>query len=418
MDISQIRKDLILKNGSYYFDFTASGLGLKSIEKYMQSVLLTYANTHSQGSRFANHTQFLYDLAREDIKACLGLKEDFALISTGFGCSSAIQRFGEILGLFCSPCVKERYFKNFDKSKAPLVLVGPYEHHSNELCFREGLCECARVPLSKSGDVDFSFLSKVLEQNRGREIIASFSACSNVTGVRTDYKRLSDLVRAYGGLLGLDVASLIAHENIDSSYADAIFIGSHKLVGAVGGCGLLAIKRALIPSKPSFAGGGTVEYVSRSSAYYSQIAELREECGTPGILALIKAGAAFRLRNALGLANIASKERELTAYFLKKLKLIKGAIIYAKEHEDRLPIVSFNIKGFSPYELGKRLSFEKGIETRAGCACAGPYGHDLLGMEDDKVGKSKPGWLRVSLHFTHTREDVDYLLASLEELIA
>ncbi len=65
-----------------------------------------------------------------------------------------------------SPLVKERYFTQIDKNTLPLVIVGPYEHHSNELSFREGLCECIRIPLDKNGEIDFDFLEKTLQKTK------------------------------------------------------------------------------------------------------------------------------------------------------------------------------------------------------------------------------------------------------------
>ena len=80
---------------------------------------------------------------------------------------------------------------------------------------------------------------------------------------------------------------------------------------------------------------------------------------------------------------------------------------------ERLAIFAFNIKGISPFDLAQVLSKKFGIQSRAGCSCAGPYGHDLLGLKDDEPLSFKPGWLRVSLHWSHSLDDVDYLLNAI-----
>ncbi|MGB2553914.1 aminotransferase class V-fold PLP-dependent enzyme, partial [Campylobacter sp. MOP51] len=81
-------------------------------------------------------------------------------------------------------------------------------------------------------------------------------------------------------------------------------------------------------------------------------------------------------------------------------------ICYSPKNLSRVPIFAFNIRGVSPYDFAATLSNDFGIQTRAGCACAGPYGHDLLGLKDNLVFDKKPGWVRVSLHYTHTKDDV------------
>ncbi|EPY0830549.1 aminotransferase class V-fold PLP-dependent enzyme [Campylobacter jejuni] len=417
LQISDLKKELILKKGILHFDFTASALALKCVEKEISKILPTYANTHSDSSLNSFKTQQIYEQARKDIKKSLSLDENFALIACGTGSSSAIKKFQELIGIYIPPLVKERYFTQIDKNTLPLVIVGPYEHHSNELSFREGLCECIRIPLDKNGEIDFDFLEKTLQKNKKRKIIASFSLASNVTGILSDYKRISEMVRKFKGIVAFDASSFIPYKNISCQYYDALFISSHKLIGGIGGSGLLAIKKDLCGNKPSFAAGGTVGYVSRTSQCYLCNEEALEEGGTPGILQLIRASLAFEIKDSIGIKNIEKKEEILKDYFFEKLKTIPNLILYAKNLKTRLPIFAFNIKGISPFDIAYELSKKYHIETRAGCACAGPYGHDLLGLKDNQKLKTKPGWLRISLHYTHEKEDIDYFFNALNKTI-
>ncbi|MBS4235915.1 aminotransferase class V-fold PLP-dependent enzyme [Campylobacter vulpis] len=418
MQIEDLKKDIILRKNTLYLDFAASALALKSVEKRIRAILPFYANTHSESSLNAFKMQKLYEEARTSIKKSLNLSEDFALIACGTGSSGAIKKFQELLGLYAPPVLKQKYFSQSDPKSLPLVLVGPYEHHSNELSFREALCECVRVPLDKQEGIDFSFLEQVLKQNEKREIIASFSLASNVTGILSDYEKIADLVRKYGGLVAFDAASFIPYKNIPCKFYDALFISTHKLIGGVGSCGLLVVKKALCGSKPSFAAGGTVGYVSRTSQNYLCNEENLEEAGTPGILQLIRAALAFEIKDKIGLKNIEKKEKILKNYFFKKCQEIPNLELYAKNLTHRLPIFSFNIKHLSPFDLAYDLSKRFHIETRAGCACAGPYGHDLLHLEDNQKLNFKPGWLRVSFHYTHEKEDIDSFFKALQESIA
>ena len=84
-----------------------------------------------------------------------------------------------------------------DKKSMPLVIVGPYEHHSNEVSFRESLAQVKRVKLRKDGLIDLEHLENILEKNKNREIIGSFTIASNVSGIITCYKKISNLLRKY-----------------------------------------------------------------------------------------------------------------------------------------------------------------------------------------------------------------------------
>ncbi|MCH5335895.1 MAG: aminotransferase class V-fold PLP-dependent enzyme [Campylobacter sp.] len=417
MQIADLRKDLIVKKRTLYFDFAASALALKSVEKQILKILPIYANTHSDSSLNSFKTQELYEGAREYIKRSLKLDDDFAVIACGTGSSGAIKKFQELLGIYAPPLLKQRYLNNLDVKTLPLVLVGPYEHHSNELSFREGLCECVRLPLNSKGEIDFEVFEQILEKNKKRQIIASFSLASNVTGILSDFKKISKLVRAYKGIVAFDGSSFMPYKSIACNLYDALFISSHKFVGGIGGCGLLVIKKKFCGAKPSFAAGGTVGYVSRTSQNYLCNEEALEEAGTPGILQLIRASLAFKIKDAITEEEIAKNEKILREYIFERFKEISNLELYAKNLKKRLAIFSFNIKGISPFDLAYELSENFHIETRAGCACAGPYGHDLLGLKDNQKLDFKPGWLRISPHYTHEKKDVDYFFEALQRSI-
>ena len=419
VSIDEIRKNIILKKGVRYFDYTASGLAYAPIERKIAKYLKTYANTHSESASNALKTQKRYEKARQSLKDALGLDERFYLISAGCGATGAIKKFQEIMGLYLPPMSANRLGEESLKgANLPLVIVSPYEHHSNEISLREGLCEVVRIPLSKSGEINFGRLDQLLKINSKREIIGSFSAASNVTGIISDYKKIYVMMKRYGATVAFDAASFSSHDNLDADYFDALFLSPHKLLGGVGSCGLLAIKKELVKSdKPTFAAGGTVSYVSRSSHFFAPSVERTEEGGTQHVMGLIRAALAYRLRNEVGLDVIKSREDELTKQFCEGLDNIPEVVSYCPRAVPRLPIFAFNVKGVSPYDFAEALSEDYGVQTRAGCACAGPYGHDLLGLKDDQKFNQKPGWVRVSLHYSHTPKDVAYLLKAIKKTI-
>jgi selenocysteine lyase/cysteine desulfurase len=401
-----------------YFDYTASGLACELIEERMLGVLKTYANTHSKEASLAAKTSEHYITARENIKKHLGVGDEFAVLPCGTGATAAIKKFQEIIGIYMPPATKKRVGL-CALEKLPLVIVGPYEHHSNEISYREAICEIVRVGMDTQGAVDLKALEGVLKANIGREIIGSFCIASNVTGTITPYREISKLIRQYHGIVCFDAASSSPYMNIDSSLYDAMFLSPHKLLGGPGSSGLLIIKKSLINKElpPTFSGGGTVSYVGYGVQKYLQDIENREDAGTPGILQFIRASLAYQLRNEVGMAWIKQHKEDMRQKLLKRLETIGECKIYGDLKADNIGIVSLNIGKIDPYTLCEKLSYEYGIQTRAGCSCAGPYGHDLLGLEEGFDESLKPGWLRISLHFSHTEENIDFLADAIENIV-
>jgi selenocysteine lyase/cysteine desulfurase len=414
--VQDIRKNIIKEKGILYFDYTASGQGYKPIEKKMQEILKTYANTHSEVASNSVKTSKYYIQARNDLKKDLEIDDSFYLFPCGTGATGAIKKFQELMGIYISPKTLKRY--GHKPNNLPILFVGPYEHHSNELSFREGLCEVVRIPLDKDEKIDINFLEKKLESCKGREIIASFSVASNVTGILSDYRSIYKLIKRFNGILCLDAAAASPYINIDCNYYDALFLSPHKLLGGVGSCGILVMKKELITeAKPTFAGGGTVSYVSRISHNFLSDIEMIEDAGTPGILQFIKASLAYNLRNEIGLEKIHNIEEKLKFYFGSHLMKIEGVKLYCKYSQEKLPIFSLNFENINPYDISQYLSEHFGVQTRAGCSCAGPYGHDLLNLKDGQNFDEKPGWLRISIHYTHTKKEIDKLLNAIKQSV-
>lgn len=411
-----IRYNTIGKNKKEYFDYTASGLAFRQIENRIHDVLETYANTHSKESSNADMTSSYYELARRNLFKNLELNDEFAILPNGSGTTAAIKHFQELMGLYIPPATKRRYDIQIDKSKLPLVIVGPYEHHSNEVSFREALCQIERINLNEEGLIDLIHLKNVLEENKHREIFASFCTASNVTGIITPYEEISKILREYNAVICFDAAASSPYINIPCHLYDALFMSPHKLLGGPGSCGLLVIRKSLINTDlaPTFAGGGTVQYVNKDSQIYQKNIEIREDAGTPGILQLIRASLAYQLRNEIGFDFIKKQKDKLKNIFLTELKNIANCEIYGNQEAQNIGIISFNIKDINPYDLCSKLSAKRNIQTRAGCSCAGPYGHYLLGIDELDI-TNRPGWIRISIHFSQKEEDIYNLLKVIKE---
>lgn len=414
-----IKYNTIGEHKELYFDYTASGLAFRQIENRIYDVLKTYANTHSKEASMASKTHDYYTQAYDNLHKNLALNDEFIILPSGCGATAAIKKFQELLGLYIPPATKKRLNLTLDKSKLPLVIIGPYEHHSNEVTYREALCQLERINLTAEGLIDLEQLETLLKTNQHREIIGTFCIASNVTGIMTCYKDISNLFRKYKAMICFDAAASSSYMNIDCNYYDAMFTSAHKLLGGPGSCGLLVIKKDLLDMElsPTFAGGGTVTYVSHDRQEYQDNPVERETAGTPGILQFIKASLAYQLRNEIGFDFIESRKQDNLQYFLQELKAIPTCKVYGNQNSKNIGIVSFNIGELDPYELCDIMSKDAGVQTRAGCSCAGPYGHDLLGFNDLEELGEKPGWLRISIHFSQTKEEIDILLNSIKASI-
>jgi len=412
----EISEGIIGKNKDSYFDYTASGLAYRPIEERLQEVLNTYANTHSEFAGNAKATSFNYDIARENLKKYLGLTNDFVVFPCGSGATGAIKKFQELLGLYIPPATKARFNINVDDLEKPLILVGPFEHHSNEISYREALCDILRIPLDETGNVDLEFLANALEENKDRQLIGAFSTASNVTGIVSPFEKISKLLRKYNAIIAFDSAASSPCMSPKSELFDAIFLSPHKLLGGPGTCGLLAIRKSLINNaiSPTFAGGGTVAYVSKDEHIFNSDIEMREDAGTPPILQMIKASFAYQMRYELGLDRIQARKSVTFRYLEEELAKLPEHTIYGQNNiHDSIGIIAINFHGVTPFDLCEKLSTEYGIQTRAGCSCAGPYGQDLFGITESDSEKEKPSWLRISLNYTHSKENIKYLIDAL-----
>jgi selenocysteine lyase/cysteine desulfurase len=301
--------------------------------------------------------------------------------------------------------------------------------------WREADVDIVGINLDKHGMIDLRELKEKLSdpQYKNRRKFASFSAGSNVTGIRTSVYEIAKICHQHDTFVFFDFAAVAPYIAIDmnkdnESYFDAIFFSPHKFLGGPGTSGVLIFNEKLYRKDlpPTTAGGGTVVYVGKTIHDYAENIEIREKAGTPPILQSIKAAFVLDLKEKIGVDTIEKVEKNYTDYFIEKLKQINNVELLGNiDPEERIPIVSFNIKHddriLHPKFVARLLNDLFGIQSRAGCSCAGPYGHILLGIDNETSLKYrhmilrgcegiKPGWVRVNIHYTLTQEDVDYLL--------
>ncbi|XP_010256354.1 PREDICTED: uncharacterized protein LOC104596772 [Nelumbo nucifera] len=452
-----------------YADHTASGRGLHYIENYIiNDVLPFYGNTHTSDSFVGERTTKMVHEATEYIKRCLGGGEDDALLFCGSGTTASIKRLQEVMGIAVPSCMRERMVKSLSSEERWVVFVGPYEHHSNLLSWRQSLAEVIEIGIKDDGLTDMETLRFQLEsfKSSNRPMLGSFSACSNVTGVYTETRAIAQLLHQNGAFACFDFAASAPYVEIDMRSGeldgyDAIFLSPHKFLGGPGTPGILLMSKALYQlrfSPPSTCGGGTVSFVNgfseRDTLYYDDIEE-REDAGTPPIIQKIRAALAFWVKQYIGYSVIEAQEHIYINTALRRLLSNPNIWVLGNTSTKRLAILSFlvfttsNASSDETSKIGERglymwresgnkkdkplhgpfnaklLNDLFGIQARGGCACAGPYGHHLLGVQEplslafrSAIQKGyngiKPGWARVSFPYYMSMEEFEFILAALE----
>ena len=443
-----------------YCDYTASGRCLTFVESYLQSLQRVYANTHTEDDITGRSmSQFLHD-AEQSIKDSVNAGPDGCIIACGSGATAAIHKLQQIIGVAIAPAswktigslldaagidIDSEAFTTVVRETQPVVFVGPYEHHSNELSWRHSLATTIEVGLDEQGRIDLEHLEALLNdpryQNRLR--IGSFSAASNVTGLITDVRAIASLLHKHGALACFDYAASAPYVDIDMNpkpdspeddpSIDAIFVSPHKFVGGPGSSGVLVFNKRIYDCSlpPTVSGGGTVDYVGLHDEDFIQDIEEREKAGTPGVLQTLKAAMVFQIKDRVGTDVITAREHELTDKAIRRWQAHDAIeLLGDTDPSARTGIISFNIRrpegGYLHHKFVTALLNDLfGIQSRAGCSCAGPYGHRLLNIGDEMSLRyreavnaghcgMKPGWCRVGLHWIMDDVETDYVIEAVE----
>ncbi|MEE4272290.1 MAG: aminotransferase class V-fold PLP-dependent enzyme [Thermoanaerobaculales bacterium] len=424
-----------------YADYTASGRSLEFIEDFIRAeVMPMYGNTHTETSTTGLQTTRFREDARRLIHSSVGGGDDDVVIFCGSGATGAINKLIEILNLRLPADLDDRYdlIGRIPVDERPVVFIGPYEHHSNEILWRESIADVVTIAEDRDGRVDLDHLDGALEAYGDRQLkIGSFSAASNVTGIVSDTEEITRRLHGHGALAFWDFAAAAPYVRIrmnpdgpDPAVAkDAVFISPHKFIGGPGTPGVLVVKKGLVTNRvPTVPGGGTVSYVSAVDHSFVDDPAHREEGGTPAIIESIRAGLVFHLKREVGEDLIEELEESFVSRAIAAWSANPKIQILGNPRARRLSIVSFLIRHGDRYLhhnfVVALLNDLFGIQARGGCSCAGPYGHRLLGIGPGRSSKFKdainsgcegikPGWVRMNFNYFIPDEVFDYLIEAV-----
>ncbi|MCR4267159.1 aminotransferase class V-fold PLP-dependent enzyme [Nitratireductor sp. ZSWI3] len=413
-----------------YADYVASGRALAQVEDFIRDrVLPYYANSHTEASFCGAFSTRLREAARREIARIVGADAASSVIFAGSGATAGVNKLVRLLQVAETVAAGGRV----------VVFTGPYEHHSNILPWRESGAQIVSIPETECGGPDLAALGDALQANADATLkVGTFSAASNVTGILTDTDAVTRLLKAHGALALWDYAGGAPYLTVDMKAGtdcakDAVVFSPHKFPGGPGASGVLVLRNAIARTdRPTMPGGGSVTFVSPWAHDYSKSLAAREEAGTPNVIGDIRAALVLLIKEALGQAFIDERHRELRERALSVWTRNPHLELLGAPNAPRLPIFSFRIRGADGkpvhHQLFTRmLSDLYGIQARGGCACAGPYAHHLLGIDEQqsrtllesiRAGNEmeKPGWVRLNFSYLMTDEKADLVVEAVDAL--
>ena len=287
------------------------------------------------------------------------------------------------------------------------IVVSEMEHHSNlvpwQLVAARRGAEVRMLPFDDRGALCTDLLGDLLDAHTR---VVAVTQASNTLGTRPDLRPVIEAAHAVGAVVVVDGCQGVVHGGVDVRALDCDFyaFSGHKLYGPTG-IGVLYGKRELLDRMPPFMGGGDmVDRVTFARTTYAPV-PLKFEAGTANFVGAIGLGEAVRFLEGLDARAVEAHESSLLARATEGLSAIPGLRIYGTT-PDKCAIVSFNVEGVHPYDVGMILD-KLGIAVRTGQHCAEPVMDHF----------STKGMCRASFALYNTSAEVDALVAGVERAV-
>src|SRR6056300_11483 len=397
LDIQSIRKDFPVLNREVngkplvYFDNAATSQTPKQV---IQSIVDYYenynANIHRGVHTLSQEATDAYEKARHTLQTHLNAARPEEVILT----SGTTHSINIVASGFTS------LLKEGDE-----LLVSAMEHYSfivpwQMACEKSG-AQLRVIPMNDKGELEMDEFENLLSEHTR---LVFCNHVSNALGTINPIEEIITKSHAVEAAVLIDGAQAAPHFKVDVQHLDVDFytLSAHKVCGPTG-VGLLYGKRSWLEKLPPYQGGGEmIAEVSFEKTTYADLPH-KFEAGTPNIAGGIAFGAALDYMHSIGFDKIAAYEQELLVYATKALLGIEGLEIYGTAAE-KTAVVSFNIKGLHPYDIGSILD-QMGIAVRTGHHCAQPI------MDYYSI----PGTVRASFSFYNTFEEIDRLVAGVQK---
>ncbi len=424
-----------------HLDGAASPLVMKTAMDAVNQLLPHYSNSHSHSHASARLMSKAFMWSFDTILKVTGAaeaEESYQCVFMGSGSTALLNNVARRL----SHRRAAKNGANDDDQLKDIVLVSALEHHANDLPHRHNATVKhfnVHGENNDQGDIDLAHLESLLKTYQGRINYVAFSAVSNVTGIISPIKEITELAHQYGAYSVVDCAQMAAHMplKIAENNADFIIFSGHK-VYAGASPGVMIAKQALLEQFPSDEmGGGIVDHVGYKDAEFTQAYPARELPGTKNILGAYALAKVLDSLNNTGFNKIQQHSFDIWQYAFDKLSAIEThnsdqpITIYGSSNKNRLGALSFNVKNIDHGLVAAILSDYYGIAVRNECFCAHPYVSSLLKEElwsldlsqiadEDQEAfiNRKRGMLRASFSLYNHRQDVDALVVAIKDIIS
>jgi cysteine desulfurase/selenocysteine lyase len=387
--VNEIRKDFPILGDIIYFDNAATSFSPESVVEAMVEFEHCYrANVGRGVHRFTQIASQRYWHAHEKVAQFIGGTNGITVFTKNT--TEAIHMVAQGL-----------VWKSGDR-----VITTILEHHSNLLPWRNLARQDVRldvIGIHNDYSLDLEALERAITPSTR---LITVTHASNVVGVVTPIPDIAKICHDNGVLLLVDGAQSVPHMPVDVARlgCDFFVFSGHKMLGPTG-TGVLWMKEPVL--EPVIFGGGMVETVTGTSFTTSEGYQ-KYEAGTPNIGGGIGLGGASEYLQKIGMEKIRIHEETLTNRLIDGLAQINQVHVYAPGPQvPRIGVVSFTLDGFHPHEIAQQLDDTADIMVRSGYHCCQPL-MEHLGLPE--------GTVRVSLALYNTLNEIDMLIATLEEL--
>ena len=363
------------------------------IQKIDQLHRMANANIHRGVHHLSEEATRMYEEARERVRHFIGANSREEVIFTA-GATASLNTVAYAWS--------ERFLGAGDN-----IIISEMEHHSNIVPWqvvaeRKG-AQIRVLPFDDEGRLMVEKLDELLDQ---KSRLVAVTQASNTLGTRPDLKYIIEKAHSVGAHVVVDGCQGVVHGGVDVEALGCDFyaFSGHKLYGPTG-IGVLYGRRELLEEMPPFlCGGDMVDRVSFERTTYAPL-PLKFEAGTANFIGAIGLGEAVQYLSGIDLQAIEEHERELTKYAEEQLMQIEGMKIYGTQ-SDKSSIVSFNVEGVHPYDMGMILD-KLGIAVRTGQHCAEPV----------MAHYGVTGMCRASFVMYNTVQEVDALIRGVERAV-